>query len=100
MDRYLSLKSAQYIFNTARHLGDEIEWRAGGIVEGRALKVLGEAHALLEQVEAETIWKAISRGAFADVKRARDGGKGYAGVIEKGHQYLNPFLDALEKGKF
>src|SRR6185369_3956712 len=50
MDRYLSLKSAQYIFNTARHLGDEIEWRAGGIVETRARKVLGEAHALLEDV--------------------------------------------------
>jgi beta-lysine 5,6-aminomutase alpha subunit len=99
MDRYLSLKSAQYVFNTARHLGDEIEWRAGGVVESRARKVLGEAHALLEDVEHETIWRAISRGAFADVKRTREGGKGYAGVIEKGPHYLNPFLEALEKGK-
>src|SRR5258708_4748132 len=99
MDRYLSLKSAQYIFNAARHLGDEVEWRSGGIVENRARKVLGEAHALLEDVESETIWRAISRGAFADVKRTREGGKGYAGVVEKVPQYMNPFLEALEKGK-
>jgi beta-lysine 5,6-aminomutase alpha subunit len=30
MDRYLSLKSAKYIFGAARHLGDEIEWKADG----------------------------------------------------------------------
>ena len=46
-------------------------------------QVLAEAHALLEEVEHETIWGAIARGAFADVKRTREGGKGYAGVIEK-----------------
>jgi beta-lysine 5,6-aminomutase alpha subunit len=98
MDRYLSLKSAQYIFNTARHLGDEIEWRPGGIVETRARTVLGEAHQLLAEVERETIWQAIARGAFADVKRAKDGGKGYAGVVAKGPDYVNPFLEVLEKG--
>jgi beta-lysine 5,6-aminomutase alpha subunit len=99
MDRYLSLKSAQYIFNTARHLGDEIAWKPGGIVETRARTVLGEAHQLLAEVERETIWQAIARGAFADVKRAKDGGKGYAGVVAKGPDYVNPFLEALEKGK-
>jgi len=96
MDRYLALKSARYIFNAARHLGDEIEWKAGGIVHTRAEQVLREAHALLEQVERDTIWTAISRGAFADVKRTREGGKGFAGVVAKAPDYLNPFLDALE----
>jgi beta-lysine 5,6-aminomutase alpha subunit len=99
MDRYLSLKSAQYIFNTARHLGDEIAWKPGGIVETRARKVLDEAHQLLAEVERDTIWEAIARGAFADVKRTRTGGKGYAGVVPKGPDYVNPFLDALEKGR-
>ena len=99
MDRYLSLKAAEYIFGTARHLGDEIVWKSGGIVETRAKKVLGEAHDLLAEVERETIWKAIARGAFADVKRARDGGKGYGGVVPKAADYTNPFLDALEKGR-
>jgi len=98
MDRYLSLKSAQYVFNTARHLGDEIAWKPGGIVETRARQVLGEAHQLLTEVERETIWEAIGRGAFADVRRKRDGGKGYAGVVAKAPDYLNPFVDALEKG--
>jgi beta-lysine 5,6-aminomutase alpha subunit len=96
MDRYLSLKAARYVFNAARHLGDEIEWRRGGIVETRARQVLGEAHHLLEEVAKDTIWEAIARGAFADVKRTRTGGKGYAGVIRRADDYVNPFLDALE----
>src|SRR5205823_6308408 len=62
MDRYLSLKSAQYVFNTARHLGDEIEWKRGGIVETRARTMLSEAHELLGEIEKETIWQAIARG--------------------------------------
>jgi len=99
MDRYLSLKSAQYIFSAARHLGDEIEWKRGGIVETRARQVLGESHALLAEVERDTIWEAIARGAFADVKRKRDGGKGYLGVVPKAPDYQNPFLEALEKGR-
>jgi beta-lysine 5,6-aminomutase alpha subunit len=98
MDRYLSLKSARYIFTTAKHLGDEIEWRAGGIVEARAKTVLDEAHRLLADVERDTIWEAIARGAFADVKRTRTGGKGYAGVVARAPDYTNPFLEALEKG--
>jgi beta-lysine 5,6-aminomutase alpha subunit len=96
MDRYLSLKSARYVFNAARHLGDEIEWRRGGIVEARAKKVLDEAHQLLEEVSRDTIWEAIAKGAFADVKRTRTGGKGYAGVVARAPDYTNPFLDALE----
>ena len=99
MDRYLSLKSAEYIFNTARHLGDEMEWKRGGIVESRAQKVLSEAYDLLREVERDTIWQAVARGAFADVKRKRDGGKGFAGVVAKAPTYLNPFLEALEQGK-
>src|SRR6266540_2231722 len=95
MDRYLSLKSAQYIFNTARHLGDEIEWRRGGIVETRARKVLREAHRMLSEVEHETIWNAIARGAFADVRRTKQGGKGYGGVVKKAPDYVNPLLEAL-----
>ena len=61
--------------------------------------MLDEAHQLLAEVERETIWEAIARGAFADVKRTRTGGKGYAGVVPKGPDYVNPFLDALEKGR-
>lgn len=96
MDRYLSLKATKYVFNTARSLGDEITIKPDGLMAKRAVQVLDEALALLEEVEGETIWKAIERGAFADVKRLRTGGKGYKGVFERAKDYVNPILTALE----
>jgi beta-lysine 5,6-aminomutase alpha subunit len=96
MDRYLALKSTRYVYGACRHLGDEIEFKKGGIIDGRAQLVLGEALALLEEVAAESIWAAIARGAFADVKRERTGGKGFAGVVERERDYVNPFLATLE----
>lgn len=98
MDRYLSLKSARYVFNTARDFGDEIQWKPGGIVENRAKQVLDEAHRLLESVRADGIWDAIGQGAFGDIKRTRDGGKGHAGVVPRDPDYVNPILDVLEGG--
>lgn len=95
MDRYLSLKSARYIFNSARHLGDEIQWKPGGIVEQRARTVLSSAHQMLRDVRRDSIWDSIARGAFADVKRARTGGKGHAGVVQKERDYFNPLLERL-----
>ena len=96
MDRYLSLKATRYVFGAAKHLGDEIEFKRDGIVAKRAVQVLDEAHALLEEVARDGIWDAIGKGAFADVKRTREGGKGYAGVVARAADYVNPILDALE----
>jgi beta-lysine 5,6-aminomutase alpha subunit len=96
MDRYLSLKATKYVFGTARSLGDEITIKPDGLMARRAVQVLDEALALLEEVEAESIWKSIERGAFADVKRSRTGGKGYGGVFARSPDYLNPILTALE----
>lgn len=96
MDRYLSLKATRYVFSACKDLGDEIEFKEGGIVAKRAVTVLDEALLLLQQVERDTIWEAISHGAFADVKRTKTGGKGFAGVVAKGKLYTNPILDRLE----
>ena len=96
MDRYLSLKATKYVFNTARHLGDEITFKPGGRIEQRAQLVLQEAHDLLEDVARRTIWTAISEGSFADVKRTRTGGKGYGGIVARAPGYVNPVLEALE----
>jgi beta-lysine 5,6-aminomutase alpha subunit len=98
MDRYLALKATRYVFGACRHLGDEIEFKKDGIVAQRATLVLNEALALLEEVERDSIWEAIGRGAFADVKRTRTGGKGFGGVVERARDYVNPLLDALERG--
>jgi beta-lysine 5,6-aminomutase alpha subunit len=97
MDRYLALKATRYVHNACRHLGDEIEFKTDGIVARRAEQVLDEALQLLVEVKRDSIWEAIASGAFADVKRTRTGGKGYAGVIERAPDYVNPFLEALER---
>jgi beta-lysine 5,6-aminomutase alpha subunit len=96
MDRYLSLKATRYVHTAARHLGDEITFKEDGIIAKRAVQVLDETLTLLTEVKEQTLWHAISTGAFADVKRTRTGGKGYAGVTPRSPHYVNPILDALE----
>jgi beta-lysine 5,6-aminomutase alpha subunit len=96
MDRYLSLKATRYVYGACKHLGEELEFKQDGRIAKRAVQVLDEAHELLEDVAKTGIWDAISRGAFADVKRTREGGKGYAGVVARAPDYMNPLLDALE----
>jgi beta-lysine 5,6-aminomutase alpha subunit len=96
MDRYLSLKATRYVYGAARHLGEEIEFKPNGLIAQRAVQVLDEALALLEEVKEESLWEAIGKGAFADVKRTRTGGRGYAGVVERAVDYVNPLLTALE----
>jgi len=98
-DRYWSLKNANYIFNNARHLGEEIEWKRGGCMEKRAKTVLQKTHSLLKKIKSVGLMKAISRGWFADVSRHPQGGKGLEGVVEKSKDYWNPLWKALEKKK-
>ncbi|MDO4552400.1 MAG: lysine 5,6-aminomutase subunit alpha [Bacillota bacterium] len=97
-DRMLSIENASYIFNNARHLGEEVEFKEGGIIQRRAQTVLAEADKLLHQVEAEGLFSTIEKGIFGGVKRARDGGKGLAGVCVKDDQYFNPFIPLMMGG--
>jgi beta-lysine 5,6-aminomutase alpha subunit len=96
MDRYLSIKATKYVYNACKHLGEEIEFKQDGRIANRAKLVLSEAHTLLAEVDKEGIWSAIARGAFADVKRPREGGKGFKGVVARSPDYVNPLLTALE----
>ncbi len=97
-DRLLSLENARYVMNAARHLGDEIEFKSGGIVETRATHVLRACEALLERVAAMGLPSAIEAALFADVSRAPDGGRGLEGVFERGDGYWNPFEERLARG--
>jgi beta-lysine 5,6-aminomutase alpha subunit len=97
-DRYCALKGADYVFRAARHLSDELRWNPEGRVVRRARQVLAEAHELLGGVAEEGLFSAVARGVFADVKRPETGGRGLNGVVEKGAGYLNPILEALERG--
>jgi beta-lysine 5,6-aminomutase alpha subunit len=94
-DRALALDNARYIMHTARHLGDEIELKPGGIVERRAQSVLRDAHALLERVAKAGLMAAIEQRAFADVSRSPQGGRGLEGVFARAPEYWNPFEEAL-----
>jgi len=94
-DRQLAIENAQYIFNNARHLAEEVFYRPGGIIERRAQEVLEKSEKMLKEVREIGLFRAIERGMFADVKRSLTGGKGLAGVIEKAEDYINPFETGL-----
>ena len=96
-DRYLSIENARYIFNNMHHIGDEVEFKAGGIIQKRAQKILDKAHLLLEKVEREGLFLALEKGIFANVKRSVVGGKGLDGVCKKGDNYMNPFISLMKK---
>jgi beta-lysine 5,6-aminomutase alpha subunit len=96
MDRYVALKSADYVYRAWKGMGGEIVLREGGTVERRARETLGRALDLLEEVAREGLPAAISRARFGDVARREDGGKGLAGVVERAPGYFNPLLEILE----
>jgi len=97
-DRYLSIENANYIFNNCRDLGEEVEFKEGGIIQQRAQTVLAKADALLAEVEKEGLFSTIEQGKFGGVKRPRDGGKGLEGVCIKDDQYFNPFIPLMLGG--
>lgn len=96
-DRYLSIENAKYIFNNMKAIGDEVEFKENGIIRRRAQEVLDKAIDLLETMERESLFIALEKGIFGDVKRARTGGKGLDGVAPKGKVYYNPFIELMLK---
>jgi len=94
-DRTLSIENARYIMNTARHFGDEISIKPGGVIERRAQSVLTQCETLLDRVNEMGLMEAIETAMFADVSRPPDGGRGFDGVFERSTGYWNPFEDAL-----
>ena len=97
-DRYLSIENAKYIFNNLHSIGEEMEFREGGICRERAKLVLNNTIALLEEIVKEGLFTALEKGIFGDVKRPKNGGKGLEGVTQKGENYYNPFVEIM-KGK-
>ncbi|HHT04439.1 MAG TPA: D-lysine 5,6-aminomutase subunit alpha [Bacteroidales bacterium] len=97
-DRYLAIENAKYIFNNMKSIGDEVEFKKGGMMQNRAQSILEQSIALLKRIDQENLFDAIEKGIFADIKRPKDGGKGLSGVFEKDEHYYNPFID-LMKGK-
>ena len=97
-DRMLSIENAKYIFNNARDIGNEVEYKKDGIIQKRAQEVLAKAEELLRDIQREGIFDTIEKGKFGGAKRSFTGGKGLAGVVEKDEKYFNPFIDLMLGG--
>lgn len=95
-DRFVSIENAKYVFNNMKNIGDEMEFKKGGMIQQRASKVLDDAMDTLSKIDNEGLFSALSKGMFGDVKRPMDGGKGLKGVTEKGENYFNPFIDLMK----
>jgi beta-lysine 5,6-aminomutase alpha subunit len=96
-DRALSIENARYIFNNMRNIGDEVEFKKGGMIQTRAAEVLEKAATFLKDIEEEGLMATLEQGKFAGVKRTRTGGKGLDGVTQKDAKYLNPFIELMLK---
>jgi len=94
-DRFLSIRSALYVFNAARDLGNQFEWRENSLVARQADKILRDAVALLRQMDSLGLFKGLEAGLFADIKRSPEGGRGLEGVIERNDGYFNPLYEEL-----
>jgi beta-lysine 5,6-aminomutase alpha subunit len=89
-DRVIGLENVNYVFDSARDLGEEIEFKRGGIVQTRAQEVLRGAHELLERIAEIGLFAALGEGVFGDVPRQVDEGRGAEGIVETHEDYLNP----------
>lgn len=98
-DRYLSIENAKYIFSNLKNIGDEVEFKEGGIIKTRASQVLENALNLLETINKEGLFNSLEKGIFGNVKRSKTGGKGLDGVVRKEANYTNPFVDLMKGGK-
>jgi len=96
-DRHLAIENALYVHNNTADFMNDIEIKKDGIMAGRAQRVLDEGIELMEQVRGKSLFVSIEEGAFADIKRPRDGGKGFSGVYGKTENYWNPAEEYLKK---
>ena len=78
---------------------DEITWNPDGrIVAARQARCSARRASCSTRSKARACSDAIGRGAFADVKRTRDGGRGLGGVVAKAHGLPQPDPRRARKG--
>jgi len=94
-DRFLSIRSALYVFNAARDMGEQFDWSEDSLIAGWANQILRDAVELLREMEKLGLFKVLEAGLFADIKRSPEGGRGLEGVIRRNKSYFNPFYEEL-----
>ncbi|MFA5006741.1 MAG: lysine 5,6-aminomutase subunit alpha [Candidatus Izemoplasmatales bacterium] len=98
-DRHLAVENAKMVQTTMGAIYDELRFAPDGIVVKRAHQVLEEARAMLEKIAGTSLFDALERGDFADIRRSRDGGKGLEGVVAKHPDYMNAAFERLREGR-
>jgi len=99
-DRVLGLQNVDYVFNAAHDLGEEIEFKRGGIIQTRAQRVLAGAHELLEGIAETGLFKAIEQATFGDVGRKLEEGRGIEGIVTTDPGYFNPLLELMREASY
>jgi beta-lysine 5,6-aminomutase alpha subunit len=99
-DRVLGLQNVDYVFNAAADLGEEIEFKRGGIIQTRAQHVLAGAHELLERIAETGLLAAIEQATFGDVSRGIDDGRGIEGIITTEEGYFNPVVELMRQESY
>ena len=95
-DRVVGLECVDYVFNYARDIGAEIQFRPGGVIQTRAREVLRQAHELLERIAEVGMFGAIEDGTFGDVRRRIDEGRGIDGIVVTEDGYFNPVVELMQ----
>ncbi len=92
-DRVIGMENVNYVFTAARDLGEEIEFKSGGIIQTRAQEVLAGAHALLQRDRrARPVLGAgrgrVRRRAARDRRGSRHGGnrRRVRELLQPGHR--------------
>ncbi|HEX4564005.1 MAG TPA: lysine 5,6-aminomutase subunit alpha, partial [Solirubrobacteraceae bacterium] len=94
-DRVLGLQNTNYVFDSARDLGEEIEFKRDGIIQSHARSVLAGAHDLLEHIAEVGLFAALGEGVFGDVQRHVHEGRGAEGIVEVTDGYCNPASEIM-----
>jgi beta-lysine 5,6-aminomutase alpha subunit len=94
-DRVLGLQNVDYVFNAAHDLGEEIEFKRGGIIQTRAQDVLADSRELLERIAQTGLFQAIEDATFGDVSRKLDEGRGIEGIVATDADYFNPVVELM-----
>jgi beta-lysine 5,6-aminomutase alpha subunit len=94
-DRFLSIRSALYVFNAARDLSEQFDWREDSVIASFASQILRDAVSLLREIDRLGLFNGLEAGLFGDIKRSPEGGRGLDGVITCNETYFNPFYEEL-----
>ena len=94
-DRVLGLENARYVAHFAHGIEDEIQFKPGGVVQGRANEVLRAAADILHEIAETGLFGALEQGTFGDVSRTLDQGRGAEGIVAIDPSYMNPLTELM-----